>query len=59
MLNIINYVALCRWSLSTFEQFSCIGYEEEEGFHDALPTNSNDALIRGGDKRGGQGPGPP
>ena len=45
MLNIINCVALCRLSLSDFEQFSYIGQEEEEGFHGALPTNSKDALI--------------
>jgi hypothetical protein len=36
---------LCKWSLSAFEQLSCIGEEEEEGFHGALPTNSKDALI--------------
>ena len=43
--NIINCVALCNWSLSAFEQFSCISQEEEEGFHGAWSTNSKDALI--------------
>jgi hypothetical protein len=45
VLNIINCAALCRWILSDFEQFSCIGWEKEEGFHGALPTNSKDAPI--------------